>query len=704
MTANGYRQRCLAACLLAAVALAHAGELSAQAATAAPLTLLGDTEVRTVPLSGCQTATPSPNNKEPSTWAQAVDEGRCYSMPNSGKLVAIGQVLLAAQNANAFPVSIRLKYVGEDGHVTQLTYCSTPVQVYEAPSSTKRCGPLVHRPTRISVGAHTIATLPLRFALKSEESLQALHGAVYVVDSDHTLVVPVTAAVDGLANVQFEPSTIHLSTNSWGAPRARHFPGVLHGPSANGVLTSGASRSTTVSLIGPGVKDVLARQPPSPRKILLHDDQGDIAELELEGFKSVGDQTGTSDPLQAIATLRLVNHPHPGSYSGRFVPSELAFDAPVLNIQIDAHLPAWFAVVCVFLGVILAMIVAPLAVLRRRAAELHKALDHAVDRYRLAADNLDEGLSWDDVLWNLNDVATRSNVDTVGAVSMAEALSRKIAGERDGEDLDEDRKEVLEVTTHLARWLRIAPAALRLHQTAANGSAIRTSRTASDSLLLQRALKSEPKDVPAADDLVARVLHQAWWHRIYYKAHAAAARKNKTQQGKKLKAELTALDRDLEKPDALTRTFQEQCGLDARLLEISQQLKVELEPDFPELPVHPPADRTAALTVNWAASPNLFSGWSTLDKAGFRDLRVETEHRHRPTLEKPTSAEWLWSLFFTLVTSIAYALTIYNSTWGSLEDILTALTAGFAGAVTLKIALPIFESQRLRQPALSSSP
>jgi len=640
---------------------------------------------------------------------EAMDTERCLTpgdpsrARNAGvktQLVGIGQMLIAVQNANAFSVTIGLKYVREDGRTIQLTDCSALAQIYEAPARAKACR-RAHKPTGIKLRAHSVETLPLRFALLSSESPQTLQGAIYIRGCNQTLVVPVTAAVEGISDVQLEPSTVQLSADTWSVPgNKNHVPGGWDVLPLRNTLTSWTNRSTTVTATGPGVGEMLARRPPSPRTIFLHDRRGDTAELQLGRFRAVNDQTGGSDPLQAVATLKLINHPPPGSYSGHLGLSELDASASVLNIELNTHLPAWLAVVCVLLGVILAMVVAPLAVLRRHAAELRSALDHAINRYRLAAHSLDDELSWDAVLWNLNDVATTTDSETIGPVSMAETLSDKIDGERDDEDFNEDRSGVLEVTAHLARWLRVAPAALRLHQVGAQTPSIKATATAKDTLLLQRMLKSEPEDVAATDDLVARVLHQTWWHQIYYETFNAARAKKRTA----LKQKLNALDHDLEQPDALTRTSQEQCGLDTRLVEISKQLNEDFEPTFPGLPVTAPVDHANALDVHWNASPNLFSGWSTLDGASFRNLSADTKHRRRPQWQKPTSAEWLWSLFFTLVMSIVYAFTVYGETWGSLKDILTALTAGFAGAVTLKIALPIFESQRLRPPASSPSP
>jgi hypothetical protein len=65
-----------------------------------------------------------------------------------------------------------------------------------------------------------------------------------------------------------------------------------------------------------------------------------------------------------------------------------------------------------------------------------------------------------------------------------------------------------------------------------------------------------------------------------------------------------------------------------------------------------------------------------------------------------TAGDLAWSLPAILGASALYLLTIYSDSWGSLDDLLTAFTAGFGTAIAIDwAAVPIFQSLRLRKSA-----
>jgi hypothetical protein len=57
-----------------------------------------------------------------------------------------------------------------------------------------------------------------------------------------------------------------------------------------------------------------------------------------------------------------------------------------------------------------------------------------------------------------------------------------------------------------------------------------------------------------------------------------------------------------------------------------------------------------------------------------------------------------WTLLSGLVAATAYALTIWDDTWGTVVDYVTAFTAGFLTETVVKWAvLPAFQSYRARR-------
>ena len=728
----------LAIWLLTVVAtLTQAGTTQAATPVTAPVRIVGGEDTRTITLSSCRiTRSPSPD------VIAAMDTGRCVTGEAPGgargsvgktQLVAVGQLLLAVQNTTGSPLTVGLRYVRKDGHAARLPGCSTLAQLADRRPHPRSCTPCPQGRTpcpshvaQIRAGPHSVVTLPLRFALLSNEPPQALQGAIYIHACHQTLVVPVAAGVRDVPDIQLESSVMRISADDW------HLSELWGGKSA--------PVAGTITVTGPGVGAMLARQSPTARRIVLRNGAGEVAELELETFKAEyatldgaelkqldkakkAKQTLPSkpeEPLRASAKLKLVNLPHMGAYHGQIGLSELDPNAPSLDVQLRTHLPLWLAIFCVFLGVLAATVIAPLALLRGRTTDLRDALENALRHYERA-----EGILWAagyvgenrNALWDPNSIYADGAGGTVagdsrevGLINLAEMLLKQIDGERDDDDFDEDHTLVLDVTARLSRWLRVAPAAIRLRQVAdaaqqqanAAGVSLADTATVQDTLLLQKQLMREPKDPGATDDLVGRVLRQAYWHRAYSGAITRAHRDDRED----IAQQLEDLDQTLKTPSVLERKPEEQDRLEIKLESLREDLGLSRMPKPPQLP----GERE--LDVNWQAPPNLFSGWSTLDAASLRKLSIDAEQRVRTKRDWKQwlhdafrdMALWGWTLFFTLVISIVYALTIYNSTWGSTKDVLTALTAGFAGAVTLKIALPIFKSQRLRPSAPSPSP
>ncbi|HEY2718720.1 MAG TPA: hypothetical protein VGI52_03750, partial [Solirubrobacteraceae bacterium] len=215
------------------------------------------------------------------------------------------------------------------------------------------------------------------------------------------------------------------------------------------------------------------------------------------------------------------------------------------------------------------------------------------------------------------------------------------------------------------------------------------SLTVRDSGRLRLALRREPKDVPAADDLIWRVLWQAGWHF----GLADAWRSSVGVPGEI--AEVIALDRALAAKDAFERTPAECDELALRLDAVRRTLKRPAEPELPMTKADP--------KVDWDVDPAHFKGWAVFDGTEFGRVRARVERPvwspppRTPNRARLSPGDLTWTLLPILFSCLVYTLTIYSRTWGSVKDVLTALAAGVVGKVVIDYAaLPLFRSPRLR--------
>ncbi len=361
---------------------------------------------------------------------------------------------------------------------------------------------------------------------------------------------------------------------------------------------------------------------------------------------------------------------------------------PTVAIEVRAHRSIWIAFLLIFLGSVIGGLFGRFAALARRRELLRESLKESLAKYT-PLEAARQGWSMEALLgpgppWEAE------TTDLKGV----RGLFRSIDRARSSGDLDDDTARVLDMVARLQRWLRLEPAIrrLRLVQVAIPVGAGWTGTyawRATEELLA--AARREPPDAAAADALVARILRHATWHHRFAVAWEAAT--TYTQRDM-----LMALDEANAATDALEVTPEQQDVLDVNLDTLLAAFGAPAAAIM-NMPV-PPGD-----TVVWNASPNQFTGWATLDGKSYGQLVHEASAGSRAynplsliqEIAKLGPLDFVASLVAVAFASLVYLPTVYSDTWGSLDDILTAITAGVLGHVAVKwAALPAFQSLRLR--------
>ncbi len=483
-------------------------------------------------------------------------------------------------------------------------------------------------------------------------------------------------------------------------------------------LSSGAS--ATVTLVGPHAEQFAALG--ARKKFVLHNANDHEVTLELSEFKLAS--RGVAE-----ATLALASNPPAGRYTGEVTLFPFSPTAQRLKLTVNSHLPLWLAIVLVAIGVAFGVVGKALYALKTRRDVLLEAVEEVETRVAEVRTGLGAQASVvAAVTWYLDDLAiagtpgpSQAAAAPLGVLSGVDELRNRIAEARNDKDLEEDTTAVLDVVARVQRWLRLAPAAWRLQLVLEEGCEPRwrASRTWRDTRLLQEHLMYEPLTVDETDDLSARLLWQIRWHHELFALHmwtqstvdAGAEGDMKLADHKKL---VEALDLKLpEKSNVLARTSAERDELDFALEQLRDGLQAPPSGELPTLRV------PASLSVNWLATPNLFTGWATVDGTSWLNVHTRaagpprrptrrersTRRRSHKDRRKDLLAEMGWSVAPLIAASVVYAITVYSETWGSMTDILTALAAGFVGKVAVDLAtLPIFQSRRLLAVGKAAAP
>ncbi len=522
--------------------------------------------------------------------------------------------------------------------------------------------------TSTSATAFAAASSPSAAAVAKTSSEKALHEKTVRAAAARLRATAVSAG----SGLKLEPAELTLSNNRW---------------------ASGASAQLT--LVGPHAVPFAALGP--RQTFTLYDATNDVAHLRLEAFKEAS--RGVLE-----AKFVLLGSPPVGHYSGEVTLFPYSPAGPRMKLTVNSHRSFGLAFLLVIAGVLVGGLAQMLYGLNGRRDVLLAAVTEADARVGQVRDALgDQAGAVSAAMWSLDGLATASDQTQVassplGSLCGVEALRDRIAGARNDKDLEEDTGSTLEVVARLQRWLRVAPAAWRLALVAdepgGEDSGWRSTHTWRDTRLLQEHLQYEPPTTADVDDLVERLLWQIRWHHSLLDLHVWARQSRDPKVEKERADGVEALEAKLANPPgALGRKAAERDELDFELERLRERLQAPAPAAPPDLPP------LRGLAVDWQTTPNLFTGWATVDGTTWLRVRraaVASNARSWPGFHRPSWGDLVWLVLPVAAASAIYAATIYNATWGSLTDIATALTAGFVGKVVIDwTKLPVFQSRRL---------
>ena len=614
---------------------------------------MGGVEARTIPLEACDADKPAADA------LAAVKSGGC---PRGKPRTLMGVLRIALD-------------IAKKGQLT-VSYLRSEADE-EVPASEHFA---VVEPGEATVKAGELRVLTLRFAVPQGKGLSTVNGTVFVKHGDTRFPLPVKAPA---AELKVVPATVPIECTFGGD----------------------GCETTTVTLTGTAVPQLVENVVEKEEITVelrkdLHTATAKIDEITPDG----------TDALKATARVRITDDGIPGrTYKGtaELLPGE----KPVtLDIELKHGFSGWIPFIVILIGVLFGALLPRVRSHWRRQKLLRAELDAAVDQYETRL----KRIGGNPASYRLKDLVDFTPNGPPAAVA---ELRTAIATARNDADLDEDTTRVLDLIARLQRWLRVEPAAQRFdqvatsqpHQPGTGQKAWKDTRTWHDSLALRAALHDEPKDADAADDLVARVLWQIQWHHRMERAwnHVAEGKGNVTAK------QLDEVDAKLTSSPVLDRTASQRAELEADLDRLTQDL------DIPDLGAPEGADvRSTVLgDVNWQAPSFNFRGWATLNGPQYKQLKervsnsgrdIEAQRPARKTEEDSTVGSTVRRLFSGTIHSLpaillactVYFLGVYDDSWGSAIDFLTALIAGAAGKIVIDWAgLPLFRSVRLRKPA-----
>jgi hypothetical protein len=487
--------------------------------------------------------------------------------------------------------------------------------------------------------------------------------------------IPVQAKLRPLTGVTLEPGSIDIQrTSPW------------------------PEDEQNVDLYGPGVAALLAGANGGSVRVRLRGRGGQIATVVLK-LTAVGADHATGQ-------VSIADNPGPGKYVGALPLTRLQTD-PHFDVEVRSRLTRWVAFILIFASAFVAGAGRELSALGRRRWVLRVTLAQAWERYRQVCESIGGPTSY--------------SLSDIDETTIREALD-SIASARTNVDLDEDRDRVLELIARMQRWLRIEPVARRLAMVMERrpDGAIRefewtSSWTLRYARTLRHALHREPKDVAAADDVVERAIWMTDWYHRFSRVWTGVSDPNTSDAD--IDA-LIALDKALADTPVFELTQAQRDELDARLDLLDDRLGARIRRHDP-LPDVSRGVQEPVPRVNWNPPAYHFMGWATLSGPAFEQVAHRAQATARPldrlagtrpwrdrgrrgaeiwtTLRRYGPSEWLWTFVIAAAASVVYLNTIYDDTWGSLSDILTALVAGFGTSVAIQwAAMPIFQSVRLR--------
>ncbi len=633
-----------------------------------------------------------------------------------------GKLTLLLRSGLTKPAALRIRYLRSDGGLEYQVLGKSPSQPLRLIGPSRR--PIV-------VGAGTIFRLVFAATLPASARLNALDGTLVVAlqplpppakpprgfagEKAETLP-PTTAArprspsrsLAAIRPARLAPPVAdtadgRLLVGVKGAERMLNAVAIMPDKIALRLTRTspwfGAGTATAhVRIIGADTRAFHGEQAAFARTVVLRDGNGREAQVSLSDLHADGDALD--------ATLKLAGEPPPGEYSGPLV---LASHTPAakLTVTVRSRHSVWAAIVAVLLGVILGGALPVFYGRHRRKTLLHAELKQSLAEYKQARDDPNAPPQH----WSLDRAIgpepwTRHQWFALPRLHGAGGLWSAIEWARASDELDELSTQVLDLSGRIERWLMLNPLIRELSNTLetvtpnprSSGTRWEDTETRLDSyLLLATAKETEPEKDDDAEALARRAIRQEKWHRRVAElwTEVAAAEDDDTLSQAQ-RTRIAAIDfTTVAAPREAARKEEDWLALSEKLelltleLERCKNIDLENEPDGAlEDWVSANAGRAYDAAIAFVRSIAAPAGAA---RAGAK----LGSWKNALSLRKTGLEDLALTLLAVLAAATVYALTVYNETWGSTIDYLTAISAGFGTQVVIKwAALPAFQALR----------
>lgn len=585
----------------------------------------------------------------------------------------------------------------------------------------------------VAVKGYDMHVFTVHFRLAASRTPSELNGTINIETVrgsnaerhfEHQLELPVTATLRPVGDVRFDPSSVVVQATRYCLPL----------PLVNCNTTDGGS----VKLTGTGVGALLQKLQRTGTTALtttLYRDDGKALAATLTDIELDPEHAATAD-----AQLSLDDRPRPGKYTGKLPVSRLVSAAPALPIEVRSHI--WFVWVAlvIFAGLFLSGGLLREVGLARRKQQLQKIIRRAVGEYQAEAPKNKSGdLYGEPLLWeppHLSEpLEERPNWTFDTALDSPSNIYTAISWARNDADLDEIEEKAVGLALSVKAWCAALTQVVALRelvqQTRADDKQWRSMAIVSETDLLLRRARHKPTDAAAQAKLLAQVAQQTRWYRHCAAAWELRERLMAADVDTRHLADavpLKALLEDVDTP-ATTRTSNEQDALDVRLENLFARLNAICEsagmPEGAEVAITLAPSEQELLAVSYRsqlglvlaagaaptetlttalAAPGLPAAAAALPVPEVRPIPEADTPQREGIVRNPTQlrrryhfTDILLSSAILLVTSVVYAATVYDDTWGSLTDWATAFGAGILGKVAVQwTLLPMYRSLRLR--------
>jgi hypothetical protein len=555
------------------------------------------------------------------------------------------------------------------------------------------------RGSRLDVRAGSITRVSMALTLAKDVPVTSLAGLV-VVDlsppAGKAAAGPLSFRMAGsLApppDVAFVPSAITLSVTRLVR------------------LTETEGATAPVVLRGDGVEALKSELGGRPLTTVLHADNGGSAKVQLVDLQVVDGE--------GRATLEATDITKEGKYEGDLPLVPAADSSPALAVTIKAHEWFWLGVATLFAGAIAGLIVTRLLRLHWRRGAIEAGLTRALQRYSDARKRYSSVQTWRSLEYALGEepwygpgLKCEEFPSDLGAAN----LVCRIRQASNDNDLGDDEILARDYVGRTQRWIWLAPKVRDLLEESEKELPPRVDGTKFDATITYADVQAVLLTAEEEQDTKAKM--EAFGNRLGEQTSvlAAAGRVWKLQCelepedsgiSDEARAKLPALDVKVlearanpDKPPTIKdlKQLRKKLARAATQLEAMRPAAAEEEGLNVSVFLEKAGDAAHALKPSESRITSFLVAipaklWAPLRGILRAGLRV-------------TRAEWVSTLLAALAATIAYMLTVYNDTWGSSADYLSAFTVGFFGKFGFDWGTQlIFRSRRLGSTGGTESP